>query len=125
MKMWKYTIIGGGLHMDEERKEPMTYDEHEALLIQVSNANGDVGSLTEALQSLRENYKLTRDSYDTNRKELEALNDKYKKLEQKNLDLFTRISAQGKKDDENEDIEKDSDLETLSYDDLFDERQGG
>lgn len=125
MKMWKYTIIGGGLHMDEERKEPMTYDEHEALLIQVSNANGDVGSLTEALQSLRENYKLTRDSYDTNRKELEALNDKYKKLEQKNLDLFMRISAQDKKDDENEDIEKDSDLETLSYDDLFDERQGG
>ena len=36
-----------------------------------------------------------------------------------------RISAQDKKDDENEDIEKDSDLETLSYDDLFDERQGG
>lgn len=111
--------------MDEERKKPMTYDEHEALLIQLSNANGDVGSLTEALQSLRENYKLTRDGYDTNRKELEALNDKYKKLEQKNLDLFMRISAQDKKDDENEDIEKDSDLETLSYDDLFDERQGG
>lgn len=111
--------------MGEERKEPMTYNEHEALLIQVSNANGDVGGLTEALQSLRENYKLTRDGYDTSRKELEALNDKYKKLEQKNLDLFMRISAQDKKDDENEDIEKDSDLETLSYDDLFNERQGG
>lgn len=111
--------------MDEERKEPMTYDEHEALLIQVTNANGDVGSLTEALQSLRDNYRLTRDSYDTNRTELEALNDKYKKLEQKNLDLFMRVSAQDKKDDENEDIEKDSDLEALDYEDLFDERQGG
>lgn len=125
MKMWKYTINIGGKHMDEERKEPMTYDEHEALLIQVSNANGDVGSMTEALQSLRDNYRLTRDSYDTNRTELEALNDNYKKLEQKNLDLFMRISAQDKKDDENEDIEKDGDLKTLSYDDLFDERQGG
>ena len=111
--------------MDEERKEPMTYDEHEALLIQVTNANGDVGSLTEALQSLRDNYRLTRDSYDTNRTELEALNDKYKKLEHKNLDLFMRVSAQDKKDDENEDIEKDSDLEALDYNDLFDERQGG
>lgn len=111
--------------MDEERNEPMTYDEHEALLIQVSNANGDVGSMTEALQSLRDNYRLTRDSYDANRTELETLNDKYKKLEQKNLDLFMRISAEDKKEDENEDIEKDSDLETLSYDDLFDERQGG
>ena len=113
--------------MDEEIKEPMTYDEHEALLIQVSNANanGDVGSLTEALQSLRDNYRLTRDSYDTNRTELEALNDKYKKLEQKNLDLFMRVSAEDKKEDENKDIEKDSNLEELSYEDLFDERQGG
>lgn len=111
--------------MDEERKEPMTYDEHEALLIQVSNANGDVGSLTEALQSLRENYRLTRDSYDTNKTELETLNDKYKKLEQKNLDLFMRISAEDKKEDENEDIKKDSELDELTYEDLFDERQGG
>ena len=111
--------------MDEERKEPMTYDEHEALLIQVSNANGDVGSLTEALQSLRENYKLTRDGYDTNRKELEALNDKYKKLEQKNLDLFMRVTAEDKKEEEKEDIEKDDELEDLKYEDLFNERQGG
>ena len=111
--------------MDEERKEPMTYDEHEALLIQVSNANGDVGSLTEALQSLRENYRLTRDSYDTNKTELETLNDKYKKLEQKNLDLFMRISAEDKKEDENEDIKKDSELDELTYEELFDERQGG
>lgn len=111
--------------MDEERKEPMTYDEHEALLLQVSNANGDIGSLTEALQSLRDNYRLTRDSYDANITELEELNDKYKKLEQKNLNLFMRISAEDKKDDENEDVEKDSDLEELSYEDLFDERQGG
>lgn len=111
--------------MDEERKEPMTYDEHEALLIQVSNANGDVGSLTEALQSLRDNYRLTRDSYDANRTELEALNDKYKKLEQKNLELFMRISAEDKKEDENEDIEKDAEVKDLSFDDLFNERQGG
>lgn len=111
--------------MDKERKEPMTYDEHEALLIQVSNANGDVGSMTEVLQSLRDNYRLTRDGYDTNRTELETLNDKYKKLEQKNLDLFMRVSAQDKKDDENEDIEKDDDLKALDYDDLFNERQGG
>ena len=111
--------------MDEERKEPMTYDEHEALLIQVSNANGDVGSLTEALQSLRDNYRLTRDSYDANKTELETLNEKYKKLEQKNLDLFMRVTAEDKKEDENEDIEKDSELDELTYDDLFDERQGG
>lgn len=111
--------------MDNENREPMTYDEHEALLIQVSNANGDVGSMTEALQSLRDNYKYTRESYDANRTELEMLNDKYKKLEQKNLDLFMRVSAQDKKGDENEDIEKDSDLEALDYEDLFDERQGG
>jgi hypothetical protein len=111
--------------MDNENREPMTYDEHEALLIQVSNANGDVGSMTEALQSLRDNYKYTRESYDANRTELEELNDKYKKLEQKNLDLFMRISADDKKDKENEDIEKDDEVENLSYDDLFDERQGG
>lgn len=111
--------------MDEERKEPMTYDEHEALLIQVSKANGDVGSITEALQSLRDNYRLTRDSYDAGRTELEALNDKYKELEQKNLDLFMRISAEDKKEDESEDTEKDSDSGELSYDDLFDEKQGG
>lgn len=111
--------------MDEERKEPMSYDEHEALLIQVSNAGGDVGSMTEALQSLRDNYRVTRDSYDASRTELEALNDKYKKLEQKNLDLFMRISAEDKKEDESEDTEKDSDSGELSYDDLFDEKQGG
>lgn len=111
--------------MDEENRLPMTYDEHEALLIQVLNANGDVGSMTEALQSLRDNYRLTRDSYDANVTELEALNNKYKKLEQKNLDLFMRVSAEDKKEDKNEDIEKDSDLEELSYEDLFDERQGG
>lgn len=122
--MWKYTIIIGGYHM-EERTEPMTYDEHEALLIQVSNANGDVGSLTEALQSLRDNYRLIRNSYDTNRTELEAFNDKYKKLEQKNLDLFMRISAEDKKEDEEEDIEKDSELDDLTFEDLFDKRQGG
>lgn len=110
--------------MDNER-EPMTYDEHEALLIQVSNANGDVGSVTEALQSLRENYRMTRDSYDANRTELEALNEKYKKLEQRNLDLFMRVSAEDKKDEENEDIEKDNEIEDLTYDDLFNERQGG
>ncbi len=110
--------------MDNER-EPMTYDEHEALLIQVSNANGDVGSMTEALQSLRENYRMTRDSYDANRAELEALNEKYKKLEQRNLDLFMRVSAEDKKDEENEDIEKDNEIEDLTYDDLFNERQGG
>nr|DAF09952.1 MAG TPA: Phi29 scaffolding protein [Caudoviricetes sp.] len=110
--------------MDNER-EPMTYDEHEALLIQVSNANGDVGSMTEALQSLRENYRMTRDSYDANRTELEALNEKYKKLEQRNLDLFMRVSAEDKKDEENEDIEKDNEIEDLTYDDLFNERQGG
>ena len=110
--------------MDNER-EPMTYDEHEALLIQVSNANGDVGSMTEALQSLRENYRMTRDSYDANKTELEALNEKYKKLEQRNLDLFMRVSAEDKKDEENEDIEKDNEIEDLTYDDLFNERQGG
>lgn len=110
--------------MDNER-EPMTYDEHEALLIQLSNANGDVGSMTEALQSLRENYRMTRDSYDANRTELEALNEKYKKLEQRNLDLFMRVSAEDKKDEENEDIEKDNEIEDLTYDDLFNERQGG
>lgn len=110
--------------MDNER-EPMTYDEHEALLIQVSNANGDVGSMTEALQSLRENYRMTRDSYDANRTELEALNEKYKKLEQRNLDLFMRVSSEDKKDEENEDIEKDNEIEDLTYDDLFNERQGG
>jgi hypothetical protein len=111
--------------MVNENREPMTYDEHEALLIQVSNANGDVGSMTEALQSLRDNYKYTRESYDANRTELESLNDKYKKLEQKNLDLFMRISADDKKDKENEDIEKDDEVKDLSYNDLFDERQGG
>lgn len=111
--------------MEDEKKEPITYDEHEALLIQVSNANGDVGSMTEALQSLRDNYKLARESYDTNKTELEALNDKYKKLEQKNLDLFMRVTAEDKKEEEKEDIEKDDELEDLKYEDLFDERQGG
>lgn len=111
--------------MDNENREPMTYDEHETLLIQVSNANGDVGSMTEALQSLRDNYKYIRESYDANRTELEMLNDKYKKLEQKNLDLFMRISADDKKEKENEDIEKDDEVENLSYNELFEERQGG
>lgn len=108
-----------------EERRPLSYDEHEALLIQVSNANGDVGSMTEALQSIRDNYRLTTDSYNTNLAELNALNDKYHELERKNLDLFMRISSDDKKEDENKDIEKDSDLEELSYDDLFDERQGG
>lgn len=108
-----------------EERRPLSYDEHEALLIQVSNANGDVGSMTEALQSIRDNYRLTSDSYNTNLAELNALNDKYHELERKNLDLFMRISSDDKKEDENKDIEKDSDLEELSYDDLFEERQGG
>lgn len=108
-----------------EERRPLSYDEHEALLIQVSNANGDVGSMTEALQSIRDNYRLTTDSYNTNLAELNALNDKYHELERKNLDLFMRISSNDKKEDENKDIEKDSDLEELSYNDLFEERQGG
>ena len=108
-----------------EERRPLSYDEHEALLIQVSNANGDVGSMTEALQSIRDNYRLTTDSYNTNLAELNALNDKYHELERKNLDLFMRISSDDKKEDENKDIEKDSDLEELSYNDLFEERQGG
>ena len=107
-----------------EERGPLSYDEHEALLIQVSNANGDVGSMTEALQSIRDNYRVTTDSYNTNLEELKALNDKYHELERKNLDLFMRISSDDKKEDENKDIEKDSDVE-LSYNDLFDERQGG
>lgn len=108
-----------------EERRPLSYDEHEALLIQVSNANGDVGSMTEALQSIRDNYRLTSDSYNTNLAELNALNERYRELERKNLDLFMRISSEDKKEDENKDIEKDSDLEELSYDDLFEERQGG
>lgn len=108
-----------------EERRPLSYEEHEALLIQVSNANGDVGSMTEALQSIRDNYRLTTDSYNTNLAELNALNDKYHELERKNLDLFMRISSDEKKEDENKDIEKDSDLEELSYNDLFEERQGG
>lgn len=108
-----------------EERRPLSYDEHEALIIQVSNANGDVGSMTEALQSIRDNYRLTTDSYNTNLAELNALNDKYHELERKNLDLFMRISSDDKKEDENKDIEKDSDLEEMSYNDLFEERQGG
>lgn len=105
-----------------EERRPLSYDEHEALLIQVSNANGDVGSMTAALQSIRDNYRLTSDSYNTNLAELNALNDRYRELERKNLDLFMRISSDDKKEDENKDIEKDSDLEELSYDDLFEQR---
>lgn len=108
-----------------ERREPLSYDEHEALLIQVGNANGDVGSMTEALQSLRDNYRLTTDSYQSSLSELSDLHERYQELERKNLDLFMRISSNDKKDDENEDVEKDSNLEELTYDDLFEERQGG
>ena len=111
--------------MDNDERKPLTVDEHEALLIQISNANGNVGSMTEALQSLRENYNFTRESYDNNVSELQSMNDRYKELEQKNLDLFMRVSADKTKADEKEDIEKDDKVEELTYEDLFDERQGG
>lgn len=104
---------------------PITYDEHEALLIQISNANGDVGSMTEALQSLRDNYRDTTDTYEKTSGELNDLNERYKDLQQKNLDLFMKVSAEDTKDKEDADIEKDDRVEELSYEDLFDERQGG
>lgn len=111
--------------MDEKERQPLTYDEHEAILIQLSNAGGDVGSMTEALQSLRDNYRYTSDSYSAKIEELNALNDKYRMLEKQNLELFMKLSSQETKEKENEDIEKDDEVEELSYDDLFDERQGG
>lgn len=103
----------------------MTYDEHEALLIHIANAGGDVGSVTEALQSLRDNYRLADDEIRDSAEKIQSMSDEYEKLQKQNLDLFMRVSSEKTKEDEEEDIEKDDEVEELSIDDLFEERQGG
>lgn len=103
----------------------MTYDEHEALLIQIANADGDVGSVTEALQSLRDNYRLADDEIRDSAEKIQSMSDEYEKLQKQNLDLFMRVSSEKTKEDEEEDIKKDDEVEELSIDDLFEERQGG
>ena len=103
----------------------MTYDEHEALLMQIANAGGDVGSVTEALQSLRDNYRLTDDEIRDSAEKIQSMSNDYEKLQKQNLDLFMRVTNEKTKEDEEEDIKKDDEVEELSIDDLFEERQGG
>lgn len=98
-----------------------TIDEHENILNELANSNGDVTILTANLQKLRENYSECEEEMENEHKELETQKTRVRELEKQNLNLFMRVTddkasfENGKKHKQNEDEEE----KTYSLNDLF------
>lgn len=105
--------------MVDEKYTPLTVDEHEAILVKVANAGDDVGTITESLQQLRDNYTRMSDNYIELASEIAQEKERYSDLQRKNMDLFLKVTAAENKeitDDPKEDpIEED-----LKFENLFD-----
>lgn len=99
-----------------------TNEEHENILNELANSNGDVSILTANLQRLRENYAECEEEMEKEHQELETQKTRVRELEKQNLNLFMRVTddkanfENGKKHKSNEDEEEEK---TYSLNDLF------
>ncbi len=105
--------------MSDEKYTPLTVDEHEAILVKVANAGDDVGTITESLQQLRDNYTRMSDNYIELASEIAQEKERYSDLQRKNMDLFLKVTASENKEITDEPKEEVIE-EDLKFENLFD-----